>query len=115
MNQNQVVIQALKDQLKTAKRAAARAKKKSDDCQSLGTQQINVLKLIENALDGNSPEETLKKLKKIEAKQDRINKLKKLDLIKVFDAEFETQAKVDTIQREITQMEWRETRNLGIT
>lgn len=104
---DQVVLEALKNELKKAKQKESRIKLKVKHYMSAGSDIIDARKAAIELMKGSMDNQKLKDLDRLVDTEKGALKALKLDAVKLFDDEFNASQKVREIEEEIHMIEWR--------
>jgi len=105
---------AMRKEFTALSRKADKAKQEADECCSVGTEMIAIhrefVEIVESKETGS---EVVKKLEALKKRRDRTDKIRKKDLIKLFDKEYKTGEDRDSLGSEIQMLEYRQSVRAG--
>ena len=87
---------------------ATKAKKESDECMEVGSELIAIQSEFADIVkSGENGVHVLKKLDDLKKRSDKADKIRKKDLLKVFDRHYEAEGNAHALGSQIQMMEFR--------
>lgn len=107
-NGEELALAAMKRDLKRLSKAAEKAKAEADEYMNVGSEMLAIHKEFAEIVKyrDHSPA-TLKKLKDLQLKSERTDKIRKKDLSKLLDKQFEAEEKRAALAGEVQALEFR--------
>jgi hypothetical protein len=109
----QIILDALKNELKKAKSAEKRIKGKVSAYMTAGSDIIDARQAASKLMEKPIDKEGLAELEKLADIEKKALKAIKVDAVKLFDAEFKAESKVRDIAQEIQRIEFRQSIRRG--
>lgn len=107
-NGEELALAAMKRDLQRLSKAAEKAKAEADEYMNVGSEMLAIHKEFAEIVKSrdHSPA-TLKKLKDLQLKSERTDKIRKKDLSKLLDKQFEAEEKRAALAGEVQALEFR--------
>lgn len=104
----ELALNAMKKDFTRLSRIADKAKREADECMSVGSEMIAIHnEFVDIVKSGEHGEHIIKKLDVLKKRSARTEKIRKKDLVKLFDKEYETASDRDSLGSEIKMIEFR--------